>query len=35
MPGKLDIWGGSHQIFHLLAVQSAAVHLYGILGAFR
>ncbi|KAK3903968.1 HlyIII-domain-containing protein [Staphylotrichum tortipilum] len=34
-PGKFDIWGSSHQIFHLLVVQSAAVHLYGILGAFR
>jgi adiponectin receptor len=34
-PGKFDIWGASHQIFHVLVVLSAAVHLYGIFGAFR
>lgn len=34
-PGKFDIWGASHQIFHVLVVISAMVHLYGILSAFR
>ncbi|KAL2022467.1 hypothetical protein VTK56DRAFT_5296 [Thermocarpiscus australiensis] len=34
-PGRFDIWGASHQIFHVLVVLSAAVHLYGLLSAFR
>ncbi|KAK3991509.1 mPR-like GPCR protein [Cladorrhinum sp. PSN332] len=34
-PGKFDVWGASHQIFHVLVVLSAVVHLYGILTAFR
>ncbi|KAK4187426.1 HlyIII-domain-containing protein [Podospora australis] len=34
-PGKFDIWGASHEIFHVLVVISAIVHLYGILTAFR
>ncbi|KAK0668459.1 mPR-like GPCR protein [Cercophora samala] len=34
-PGVFDIWGASHQIFHILIVTSAAVHLYGIISAFR
>ncbi|RPB19327.1 mPR-like GPCR protein [Terfezia boudieri ATCC MYA-4762] len=33
-PGAFDIWGSSHQIFHLLVVSAAAVHLYGIWSAF-
>ncbi|KAK4141510.1 mPR-like GPCR protein [Dichotomopilus funicola] len=34
-PGKFDIWGASHQIFHIFVVLSAVVHFYGILSAFR
>jgi len=33
-PGSFDIWGSSHQIFHLLVVMAAASHLYGLLEAF-
>lgn len=29
-PGKFDIWFQSHQIFHVLVVIAAFVHLYGI-----
>lgn len=29
-PGKCDIWFQSHQIFHVLVVLAAFVHLYGI-----
>ncbi|XP_078355654.1 adiponectin receptor protein 2-like, partial [Oculina patagonica] len=29
-PGKCDIWFQSHQIFHLLVLAAAFVHLYGI-----
>lgn len=29
-PGKCDIWFQSHQIFHVLVVVAAFVHLYGI-----
>lgn len=29
-PGKCDIWFQSHQIFHVLVVAAAFVHLYGI-----
>ncbi|KAJ7373754.1 Adiponectin receptor protein 2 [Desmophyllum pertusum] len=29
-PGKCDIWFQSHQIFHVLVVAAALVHLYGI-----
>ncbi len=34
-PGRFDLWGASHQLFHVLVVLSAVVHLYGILNAFR
>lgn len=34
MPGKFDIWGSSHQIFHVLVVCAAAAHLMGLLKAF-
>ncbi|KAI0483656.1 hypothetical protein F4859DRAFT_512304 [Xylaria cf. heliscus] len=30
-PQKFDIWGASHQIFHLFVVLSAAIHVWGIL----
>jgi adiponectin receptor len=33
-PGKYDIWGSSHQIFHVLVVLAAASHLVGLLTAF-
>ncbi|RFU27871.1 hypothetical protein B7463_g8479, partial [Scytalidium lignicola] len=33
-PGKFDIWGSSHQIFHILVVTAAMCHLYGCLKAF-
>lgn len=33
-PGSFDIWGSSHQIFHVLVVLAAASHLYGLAIAF-
>ncbi|KXT05511.1 hypothetical protein AC578_3692 [Pseudocercospora eumusae] len=33
-PGAFDILGSSHQIFHILVVAAAAVHLEGLLKAF-
>lgn len=33
-PGAFDIWGNSHQIFHVLVVLAAAAHLVGLLKAF-
>jgi adiponectin receptor len=33
-PGKYDIWGSSHQIFHVLVVLAAASHLVGLVMAF-
>jgi len=33
-PGKFDIWGSSHQIFHVLVVLAAASHLVGLVKAF-
>ncbi|KAF2852921.1 hemolysin-III channel protein-like protein Izh2 [Plenodomus tracheiphilus IPT5] len=33
-PGKYDIWGSSHQIFHVLVVLAAASHLVGLIKAF-
>ncbi|KAB8226990.1 hemolysin III family protein [Aspergillus alliaceus] len=33
-PGKFDIFGSSHQIFHVLVVLATVVHLIGILFAF-
>jgi adiponectin receptor len=33
-PGKFDIWGSSHQIFHVCVVLAAASHLYGMVKAF-
>jgi adiponectin receptor len=34
MPGKFDIVGSSHQIFHVLVVCAAVAHLTGLLKAF-
>lgn len=33
-PGAFDIWGSSHQIFHVLVVLAAGAHLIGLLKAF-
>ncbi|KAI9746294.1 MAG: hypothetical protein M1818_000005 [Claussenomyces sp. TS43310] len=33
-PGKFDVFFSSHQIFHILVVLAATVHLLGILSAF-
>lgn len=33
-PGKFDILGSSHQIFHVLVVLAAVSHLTGLLKAF-
>ncbi|KAF2818992.1 HlyIII-domain-containing protein [Ophiobolus disseminans] len=33
--GKFDIWGSSHQIFHVLVVLAAATHFCGLYRAFR
>ena len=33
-PRRFDIWGSSHQIFHILVVLAAAAHLVGLLKAF-
>jgi adiponectin receptor len=33
-PGSFDIWGSSHQIFHVLVVMAAATHLVGLVKAF-
>ena len=33
-PGKYDIWGSSHQIFHVLVVLAACAHLVGLIKAF-
>ncbi len=33
-PGVFDIWGSSHQIFHVCVVLAAASHLYGMAKAF-
>lgn len=34
MPGTFDIWGASHQIFHVCAVIGAALHYRGLLIGF-
>ncbi|KAJ9134084.1 ADIPOR-like receptor IZH2 [Pleurostoma richardsiae] len=33
-PGKFDIWGSSHQLFHLLILLAAGFHLQGMTKAF-
>jgi adiponectin receptor len=33
-PGRFDIVGSSHQIFHVLVLAAAAVHLVGLIKAF-
>lgn len=34
-PGRFDIWGSSHQIFHVLVVLATSIHLLGVLNAFE
>lgn len=34
-PGKYDIWGHSHQIFHILVVIAALCHLKGLIGSYK
>lgn len=34
-PGHFDIWGSSHQLFHVLVVLATAVHLFGVLNALK
>jgi adiponectin receptor len=33
-PGYYDIWGSSHQIFHVCVLLACGVHLFGLVGAF-
>ncbi|KAI0475329.1 HlyIII-domain-containing protein [Xylariaceae sp. FL0804] len=33
-PGAFDVWGSSHQIFHVLVVLATVAHLVGVLKAF-
>ncbi|KAK5996720.1 ADIPOR-like receptor SPBC12C2.09c [Cladobotryum mycophilum] len=33
-PGTFDIWGSSHQIFHMFVLLAAATHFYGMANAF-
>ncbi len=33
-PGAFDIWGSSHQIFHVFVVLAAVSHLKGMVLAF-
>ena len=33
-PGAFDIWGSSHQIFHVLVLLAASTHLLGLIKAF-
>ncbi|KAI5198357.1 hypothetical protein AUEXF2481DRAFT_31720 [Aureobasidium subglaciale EXF-2481] len=33
-PGSFDIWGSSHQIFHILVLLAAATHFFGLVKAF-
>ncbi|RKF80992.1 ADIPOR-like receptor SPBC12C2.09c [Golovinomyces cichoracearum] len=34
-PGYFDIWGSSHQIFHILVLIAAGCHMYGLCTAFN
>lgn len=34
-PGKYDVWGSSHQIFHVLILLAAMSQLIGLLTAFH
>lgn len=34
-PGKYDVWGSSHQIFHVLILFAAMSHLTGLIRAYE
>jgi len=34
-PGKFDVWGSSHQIFHVLVVVAGVVHLAGVWDSYK
>jgi adiponectin receptor len=34
MPGSFDIWGSSHQIFHVLVLLAATTNFFGLVKAF-
>ncbi|KAF1990003.1 HlyIII-domain-containing protein [Aulographum hederae CBS 113979] len=34
-PGRFDVWGSSHQIFHVLVVMGSLVHLLGVWEAYK
>ena len=34
-PGRFDVWGSSHQIFHVMVVLAAVSHFVGLLKAFE
>jgi adiponectin receptor len=34
-PGKFDIWGASHQIFHLFVLAAAVTHFWGLCVAYE
>jgi adiponectin receptor len=34
-PGQFDIFGSSHQIFHVFVLAAAGTHLYGLVQAFH
>ena len=34
-PGRFDMYGTSHQIFHVFVVGAAVVHLWGVWSAYR
>lgn len=34
-PGSFDVWGGSHQIFHVLIVIASCLHAVAIFNAFH
>ncbi|KAI4089514.1 MAG: hypothetical protein LQ344_005340 [Seirophora lacunosa] len=34
-PGKFDVWGSSHQIFHVLILFAATAHLLGLIRAYE
>jgi adiponectin receptor len=34
-PGKFDVWGTSHQIFHVLVVGATCAHLWGVWSAYK
>ena len=34
-PGRFDVYGTSHQIFHVLVVGATVVHLWGVWSAYK